>query len=106
MAIQVNNTLTATNADVLSGSQLDQTPQAGTYTILAASTVADSTMSIILGQVTIINAQVLPLRANGVPSFVDDVPLIIGAPAGVRPIINVVEVTAMTAMVIVLFEPA
>ena len=105
MTIQVNQTLTATNADVLAGTQLDQTPQPGTYTILAASTVADSTITISLGGVIIVNGQALPLRANGVPSLLEDVSLIIAAPAGARPVINIIEVAAMTAMVIVLFEP-
>jgi len=105
MTIVVTASLTATNADVLSGTQLDQTPMPGTYTILAASTVADSTITVSLGGVTVINGQVLSLRANGVPSFIDDLPIIMIGQIGTRPVINIIEVTAMTALVIVLFEP-
>jgi len=106
MAIQVTQVLAATNADVLAGTQLDQTPEPGMYSIWAASTVNDSTITVSLGGVTLINAQPLNLRVNGVPSLLDDPPLIIGAPAGTRPVINIIEVTAMSAYIIIIFTPA
>ncbi len=105
MAITVTLSLTATTADALAGTQLDQVPGAGSFAILIASTVADSTISVTLGSVTIIDARPLPLRANGVPSVQDDVPLTIVSTGGVRPVITITEVTAMTSFLIVVFEP-
>ena len=103
--IQVRSNLTADNTDVLAGTQLDQVPGPGTFTIYAASTVLDSLITVSLGQDTLINAQPLTLRANGEPDILNDVPVAsIESPGGVRPIINVDEQTAMTAGVIVVFE--
>ena len=103
--ITVTANLVATNSDVLSGTQLDQSPGAGVFTIYAASTVADSTITISLGGTIIINAQALTLRTNGVPDLLNDLPYGITAPSGVRPVINVIEVTAMTAHLIIVFTP-
>lgn len=104
--IQVNQLLAATDLDVLAGTQLDQVPRPGVFRVWAASTVGDSTMSVTLGADTLINGQVLPLRANGVPDIDADVPILVPSPGGVRPVVSVTEVTAMTAMVIVVFQPA
>ena len=49
-------TLTATNADVLAGTQLDQPGVPGVYTIWGASTVGDSTITISMGGRTVVNA--------------------------------------------------
>jgi len=106
MAITVNLSLTATTTDALAGTQLDQVPVAGTFAILAASSVADSTIAVTLGNVTIIDARPLPLRANGQPSVQDDQPLVIASLGGTRPVIAIVEVTAMVVFLIVVFEPA
>jgi len=56
--------LTATNADVLAGTQLDQPGVPGVYTIWAASDVGDSTITITLGGRTIVNGAVITQRAN------------------------------------------
>lgn len=103
--IQVNALLAATNTDVLAGTQLDQVPRPGVFRVWAASTVGDSTMSITLGQDTLINDVVLPLRTNGVPDINSDVPVLVQSPGGVRPVIAVTEVSAMSAMIIVVFQP-
>lgn len=103
--IQVNALLAATNTDVLAGTQLDQVPRPGMFRIWAASTVNDSTISVTLGQDTLINSVVLPLRANGVPDIDSDVPIQVPSPGGVRPVISIVEVTAMSALIIVVFQP-
>jgi len=104
--ISVWTLLTATVADFLAGSQLDQVPGAGTFQILGASTVGDSTITVLLAQETLIDAQPLPLRANGVPLASDDPIIEIATSGGVRPIITVTEVTAMSAMIQVTFVPA
>lgn len=104
--IQVNSVLGATNLDVLAGTQLDQVPGPGVFSIWAASTVNDSTMSVTLGADTLINAAPLPLRVSGVPNLDEDVPVLVSSPGGVRPVISVTEVSAMSSYVIVVFKPA
>lgn len=103
--IIVRQVLAADNTDVLAGTQLDQVPGPGIFTVWGASTVADSLITITLGQDTLINAQALPLRTSGEPSLNEDVPVaIIDSPGGVRPVINVDENTAMSATIVVVFE--
>lgn len=104
--IQVRQVLGASNTDVLAGTQLDQVPTPGTFEIWGASTVLDSTITVSLGQETLINGQALPLRTNGEPSLDADIPIAsIFSPGGVRPVINVVEVTAMSATIVIVFTP-
>ncbi len=103
--IQVRQVIAADNTDVLAGTQLDQVPLPGTFTIYGASTVLDSLVTVSLGQDTIINAQALPLRTNGEPSLNEDAPIaLIESRGGVRPIINVDEQTAMSATFVVIYE--
>jgi len=103
--IQTRSNLIADNTDVLAGTQLDQVPGPGVFTIYGASTVLDSLITVSLGQDTLINAQPLTLRANGEPDLLSDVPVAsVVSPGGVRPIINVNEQTAMTAVIIVVFD--
>jgi len=105
MMIEVRQVLAADNTDVLAGTQLDQVPGPGTFTVYGASTVLDSLITISLGQDTLINAQALPLRTNGEPSVNEDAPIaIIESPGGVRPVLNVDEQTAMSATILVIFE--
>lgn len=80
-------------------------PGPGTFLVIAASTVNDSTISITLGADTYVDARPLPLRANGVPQASDDVQFVVASPGGVRPVIAIVEVTAMSAYLIVVFTP-
>lgn len=103
--IQVRQVLAADNTDILAGTQLDQVPRSGSFTIYAASTVLDSLVTVSLGPDTIINAQALPLRTNGEPSLNEDAPIaVIDSPGGVRPVINVDEQTAMSATFVVIYE--
>jgi len=105
MMIEVRANLTASNTDALAGTQLDQVPTPGRFTIWLASSVSDSTVTVSLGQDTIINAQPVSTATNGVPLIDRDPPVAeIDSPGGVRPIINVVEVTAMVANLICIFE--
>jgi len=99
-------TLTATNADVLAGTQLDQPGVPGVYTIWAASTVGDSTISVTLGGRTIVNAAVVVLRANSEIRENEDTFYQVVSRTGGRPVINVVEVTAMVLRVRTKFLPA
>lgn len=103
MLIQVTQVLAVSTPDVLSGTQLDQTPLSGVYKIFAASTQNDTTIQVSLGGNIIVQAQALNLRTSGVPSLSDDPMLMILGPAGARPVIGIVEVTAASIYVIVQF---
>lgn len=98
--------LTATTADVLAGTQLAQPNVPGVFTIWAASTVGDSTMTVTLGGRTLITNGVVVLRANSEireneDSFVQGI-----SSVGGRPVITITEVTAMSCRVRTKFLPA
>lgn len=99
-------TLTATAADVLAGTQLDQPGVPGVYTIWAASTVGDSTVTISLGGRSIVDAAVIVLRANSEIRENEDPYFQILSRTGGRPVIAITEVTAMTCRIRTRFLPA
>jgi len=104
--ITVELVITATNADFLAGTQLDQPGVPGVYTVWAASTVGDSTMTITLGGRTLVNGAVIVLRANSeIRENEDNFWQMLSRGVG-RPVINVVEVTAASIRVRVKFIPA
>lgn len=98
--------LTATNSDVLAGTQLDQPGVPGVYTIFAASTVGDSTITVSLGGRTITNAAVMVLRANSEIRENEDPFFQVLSRTGGRPVISVIEVTAASMRIRVRFLPA
>jgi len=98
--------LTATNTDVLAGTQLDQPGVPGVYTIWLASTVADTTVTIRLGGRTIVQDAVVPLRANAEIRENEDNFFQMISITGGRPVINVTEVTAASIQVRTVFLPA
>lgn len=99
-------TLSATNTDVLSGTQLDQPGVPGVYTVWLASTVGDTTVSISLGGRSITSGAVVILRANSEIRENEDPYFQILSRTGGRPVINVTEVTAMVCRVRTRFIPA
>lgn len=98
--------LTASNTDVLSGTQLDQPGVPGVYTIWASSTVVDSTLTISLGGRTIVNGGVIILRANSEIRENEDPFFQVLSRTGGRPVISVVEVTPASIRVRTRFIPA
>ena len=104
--ISVERTIQASDTDFLSGTQLDQPGVPGVYTIWAASTVGDSTMSISLGGRTITDEAVLVLRANSEIREDEDPYFQVLSRSNGRPVIAITEVTAMTARIRVRFLPA
>jgi len=104
--ITVEDVLTATNADVLAGTQLDQPGVPGVYTVWLASTVGDTTVSITLGGRTIVQGAIVILRANSEIRQDEDNFFQMLSRTGGRPVINVVEVTAASIRVRVIFLPA
>ena len=104
--ISVIDLITATVADFLAGTQLDQPGVPGVYTIFVASSVADSTITVSLGGRTVVNAAVIPLRANSeIRENEDNFYQMLSRNAG-RPIITITEVTAASIQVRVHFLPA
>jgi len=104
--ISVEDVLTASNADFLAGTQLDQPGVPGVYTVFAASTVGDSTITITLGGRTVTNGAVIVLRANSeIREDEDTFWQVLSRGVG-RPVINIVEVTAAAIRVRVKFIPA
>ncbi len=99
-------TLQATVADVLAGTALDQPGVPGVYTIWAASTVGDSTITISMGGRNIVNAAVVVLRANSEIRENEDNFFQMLSRTGGRPIIAVTETTAMTLRIRTKFLPA
>ncbi len=97
--------LTASNADVLAGSQLDQPGVPGVYTVFVASTVGDTTVSINLGGRVITDAAVVVLRANSEIRQDEDVFFQMLSRTGGRPVIAIVEVTAASIRVRTIFLP-
>jgi len=104
--ITVERLLTASNADFLAGTQLDQPGVPGVYTIWGVSTVGDTTVSISIGGRTITDAAVLTLRANSEIRENEDTFFQLSSLTGGRPIINIVEVTSATIRIRVKFLPA
>lgn len=104
--ITVEQVITASNADFLAGTQLDQPGVPGVYTVWFASTVGDSTVSISLGSRVITDGKTIILRANSeIRQDEDDFEQILSMTGG-RPVINIVEVTAASIRVRVKFLPA
>lgn len=98
--------LTATVADVLAGTQLDQPGVPGVFTVWLASTVGDTTVTIRLGGRQIVTNAVVILRANSEIRETDDPFFQMLSVGSGRPVISVTEVTAMACRVRTRFLPA
>jgi len=105
--IIVTSSLSATNNDVLNGTDLDSIPTAGVLVIWAASTVADSTITITgPGSEPVVRNRPLPLRANGMPDKLSDQPFSVGVIQGGHYVVDITEVTAMTVTMIAVWYDA
>lgn len=98
--------LQATTTDVLAGSQLDQPGVPGVYTVWVASNVGDTTITISLGGRTIVNGAIAIQRTNSEIRENEDNFYQMLSRTGGRPVINIVEVTAMICNVRTVFLPA
>lgn len=98
--------LTATNTDVLAGTQLDQPGVPGVYTIFAASDVADSTITVTLGGRRIVSGAVMVERANSEIRENEDPFFQVLSTTGGRPVIAITEVTAANMRIRTRFLPA
>jgi len=98
--------LSADNADVLSGTQLDQPGIPGVYTIWAASTQGDTEITISLGGRRIIDTGIVILRANSEIRENEDAFYQMLSQSAGRPVINVNVITAAVVRVRTRFIPA
>lgn len=104
--IHVEDVITASNADFLAGTQLDQPGVPGVYSVWAASDVGDSTITISLGGRVVVDAAVIVQRANEEIRIDEDVVFQMVSQTGGRPVIAIVEVTAANIRIRVIFIPA
>ena len=102
---RVEEIFTATEADVMRDTDLRQAPGPGAIGFWAASDVVDSTISIRVGGISLINAQVVPDRGTDAPINEND-----QAPTAMTPVVggelvqvDVVEVTAMNMRLVSIF---
>lgn len=102
---RVEEIFTASENDVLRDTDLRQAPGRGAIGFWAASDVADSTISIRVGGISLINAQVVPDRGTDAPINEND-----QAPTAMSPVaggellqVDVVEVTAMNLRLVGVF---
>ena len=104
--VTVEQVLTATNTDFLAGTALDQPGVPGVYTIWAASTVGDSTLSVSQGGRVSTDAAVIVLRANSEVREDEDGFIQVLSITGGRPVVSITEVTAASIRIRVKFIPA
>ena len=102
---RVEEILVASESDVLRDTDLRQAPGRGAIGFWAASDVVDSTISIRVGGISLINAQIVPDRGTDAPINEND-----QAPTAMSPTIggeliqvDVVEATAMNMRLVVVF---
>jgi len=103
--VQLN--LQASNTDALNGTDLDSIPGPGVLVLWAASTVADSTITVTgPGSEPVVRNQVVVLRANGIPDKSTDQPFAVGVIQGGHYVVDITEVTAMTLTLIAVWYDA
>lgn len=102
---RVEEIFTASENDVLRDTDLRQAPGRGAVGFWGASDVADSTISIRVGGISLINSQVVPDRGTDSPINEND-----QAPTAMTPTIggeliqvDVTEVTAMNLRLVAVF---
>jgi len=102
---RVEELFTASENDVLRDTDLRQAPSRGAIGFWAASDVPDSTISIRVGGISLINAQIVPDRGADTPINEND-----QAPTAMSPVlggeliqVDLVEVTAMSLRLVVVF---
>jgi len=102
---RVEEVFTATETDVLRDTDLRQAPGPGAIGFWAASDVVDSVISIRVGGISLINAQVVPDRGTDAPINEND-----QAPTAMTPTtggeliqVDITEVTAMNMRLVAIF---
>lgn len=104
--VMVEQVIAATTADFLAGTQLDQPGVPGVYTVFVASDVGDTSITITMGGRQITNLAIAILRANSEIRENEDAYFQMFSPGLGRPVINIIETTAMACRVRVHFLPS
>ena len=98
--IVVEVVLTADNADLLAGSDLESIPQGGVLTVYGASTQADTTITVTGPNMqAVVRAMPLTLRASSEIRQDSDVPFVVPVARAGKYIVNIDVVTAATVRV-------
>jgi len=102
---RVEEVFTASENDVLRDTDLRQAPGRGAIGFWAASDINDSTITIRVGGISLINAQIVPDRGTDSPINEND-----QAPTAMSPVlggeliqVDVTEVTAMNLRLVAIF---
>lgn len=105
---RVEEIFTATESDVLRDTDLRQAPGPGAIGFWGASDVPDSTISIRVGGISLINAQVVPDKGTDSPiNENDQAPLAMAPTVGGELLqVDVVETTAMNLRLVGIFIAA
>ena len=105
---RVEEIFVASENDVLRDTDLRQAPGPGAIAFWAASDVADSTISIRVGGVSLINAQIVPDRGTDSPINENDQAATAMSPTigGELIQVDVVEATAMNMRLVAVFVAA
>lgn len=98
--------LSATNADVLAGTQLDQPGVPGVFTIWAVSDVVDTTITVRMGGRVVANAVIVVQRTGSIIQENEDPFFQVLSLGAGRPVITITETTAMACRVRTKFLPA
>jgi len=104
--VTVEQIISASNADFLAGTQLDQPGVPGVYVVWLASDVVDTTVTITMGGRQITNAAVVVQRAVSEIRENEDTHFSMVSRGLGRPVIAITEVTAAVIRVRVRFLPA
>ena len=98
--------LSATTADVLAGTELDQPGVPGVYTVWACSDVVDTTISMSMAGRRVVSGAVVVQRTGSIIQENEDPFFQVVSRGAGRPIISITEVTAMICRVRTKFLPA
>jgi len=104
--ITVEQVLTASDADFLAGTQLDQPGVPGVYTVWAVSDQVDTTITISLGGRLLTDGAVVVQRTGSIIEENEDTFFQMLSRTGGRHVISIVEVTEAVIRVRVKFLPA
>ena len=97
--------LSATTADVLAGTELDQPGVPGVYTVWACSDVVDTTISMSMAGRRVVSGAVVVQRTGSIIQENEDPFFQVVSRGAGRPIISITEVTAMICRVRTKFLP-
>ena len=97
--------LSATTADVLAGTELDQPGVPGVYTVWAASDVVDTTISMSMAGRRVVSGAVVVQRTGSIIQENEDPFFQVVSRGAGRPIISITEVTAAVIRVRTKFLP-